>query len=642
MFDTILQVYESSTYDFQPIANPADPLQAQFPAWVDYYRLKWAIARVLQPRSILEIGVRYGYSAHALVDACRGATYLGIDLDCAVSGGVPGAIDWARKILQPFPADLLIANTQAMTSFPGETYDLIHVDGQQDGDGSFHDLTLALHQGRYILVDGYHWTNQNFLAVNDFLLQHRDRLDWYGAIPGYAGELLIKVAATTDPKTVQTSLDLRHTYDHTYYTQSCDGYDAFAMHQGKRLVDERLQAVATIAALTSTVAVESSGQSSGRMLDLGCGRGELAYYFAQQGFEVTAIDYSADAIALAQQCFVDAPELSQRVELICADVNQIELSPGQYDLAIATDLIEHLAPGEVALLYARIRQWLKPDGVLIVHTFPNRWYYQYDYARKRRQAKAIGAYLPQQPRSRYEQLMHINEQSPRMLKQQLTAVFAQVQVWFSGSGTDRVGGSLLRPFSHRELAAAPSLYAIATMQADAVPSSGASQSLVAQLRDRLRTQPLPLYRSLLPWRSGLQSAQLRCRILSAPPQVQSGQDFEVQVQLENASAYCLHSGGDCPIHWSFRWLGASGQAIVDPAALSQESVRTMLIPPSIPPQTQKTDTSLRYSVQSYFVKIISPSHPGPYILRVTLVQERVRWFDQTPLDCFQDISILIL
>jgi cyclopropane fatty-acyl-phospholipid synthase-like methyltransferase len=621
MLDAILRAYQSSTYDFRAIAHPADPLQARFAAWVDYYRLKWAIAQVLQPRTILEIGVRYGYSAHAFLDACPQSAYRGIDLDSTIAGGVKGAIDWAAKILQPFQADLIIANTQAMTSFPGETYDLIHVDGQQDGDSSFHDLTLAIAQGHYILVDGYHWTTPNFVAVNDFLLQHRDRVDWYAAIPGYAGELIIKVATAPAAPPAQTSRDLRHTYDHTYYTQSCHGYDAFATYQGQRLLDERLQAVATIAGL----------KQSGRVLDLGCGRGELSYYFAQQGFEVTAIDYSPTAIDLAQQCLATAPALAQRVQLICADVNQVELELGTYDLAIATDLIEHLAPAELTQLYQRLQQWLKPDGLLIIHTFPNRWYYQYDYARKRRQAKALGAYLPSQPRSRDEQRMHINEQSPRVLQRQLAASFAQVQVWFSGQGENYVGGSLVQPFSRRDLAAAPSLYAIA-----------ARQPGPTRLRDRLcellQTQPIPSPR--LPWGQGLRPAQLRLRLLATPTTLPPGVTIEIPVQLDNASAYKLHSGGAYPIYWAFRWLDPTGAIIVE------NGQRTRLIPPSlpptaIPPAPTKNHIGLRYSTQSYFVRIVTPTQPGPYQLRVTLVQERVRWFDRAPLHCFQDISILI-
>jgi 2-polyprenyl-3-methyl-5-hydroxy-6-metoxy-1,4-benzoquinol methylase len=616
MFDAILDAFQRSDYDFRSIAHPDDPRKAQFPEWVTYYRLKWAIAQVIQPRSILEIGVRYGYSGHAFLTACPDATYLGIDLDSDISGGVKGAIDWAKQILQPFAATFLIADTQTLSTFPdqaslsGETYDLIHVDGQQDGDSSFHDLTLALSQGRYILVDGYHWTTPNFFAVNDWLLQHCDRLDWYGAIPGYAGELLIKVADRINLNPAKTSLELRDTYDRTYYTASCDGYDSFAAHNGKRLITPRLQAIATIACL----------KTSGRVLDLGCGRGELAYYFAQQGFSVTAIDYSPDAIVIAQQCFADEPHLRSRVELHCADVNQIDLPNQHYDLVIATDLIEHLAPEELAPLYQRIRQWLKPDGLFLVHTFPNLWYYQYHYARKRRQARALGAYLPQQPRSRDEQLMHINEQSPRVLKRQLSTVFDQVQLWFSGEEYNAIGGSLTQRFNHHQLAAAPSLYAVATAQ----PQPNAQPNALPNALQALLNPP-----PLRWWQARSLRHKIHCQIRQAPATAIASQRFIIQADLLNQSSIPLHSLGNYPIHWSYRWHDANtGQTIVP------HGDRSLLLPTAVARPSERTTT--------YDINITAPPRTGSYRLTLTLVQEYVRWFDQPPIQLLSVAHITIV
>jgi cyclopropane fatty-acyl-phospholipid synthase-like methyltransferase len=620
MLDAIQQAFQTSDYNFLVTAHPADPRRSDFPAWVDYYRLKWAIARVLQPTSILEIGVRYGYSAHAFLTACPTSTYLGIDLDSDVAGGVVGAIDWAKKIMRPFSANFLVADTQAMLQFPGDRYDFVHVDGQQDGDSSFHDLGLALVQGNYVLVDGYHWTPQNFFAVNDFLLQHRDRLDWYGVIPGYGGELLIKVKtpvkSPVKSPVITSSLDLQDTYDRTYYTQSCQGYESFATHGGQRLADDRLTAVVTLAGL----------KRSGRVLDLGCGRGELAYYFAQQGFEVTAVDYSPAAIDLARSCFADAPELASRVTFHCADIGQLALPAQHYDLAIATDVIEHLSPIEVQALYDRVKTWLKPDGLLILHSFPNRWYYQYDYARKRRLARRLGAYLPMQPRSWDEQRMHINEQSPRILQHQLQQTFPQVQVWFSGSGSNAIGGSLVEHFDHRALAAAPSLYAIAGNQAD--------RSAILAL---LTSYPLPLAARRKPWRRWqkltLRSQQLAITLIHAPVQAIVGAHFEIQVQLQNTSVHILHSGGAYPVNWAFRWIHPDGRTI--------EGDRTPLMPPSWP-DPAKTNHPIPYAAPTYFVRIIAPSDPSQWTLRVTLVQEHVAWFDGPPLHLFCDMLILII
>src|SRR6202030_1076843 len=81
-----------------------------------------------------------------------------------------------------------------MKRFPDGIYDLIHVDGQQDGLGTFHDLRRAVSQGRWVLLDGYFWSRLNFFNANDFLLKFKEVISYAISIPGYAGELLIRVS----------------------------------------------------------------------------------------------------------------------------------------------------------------------------------------------------------------------------------------------------------------------------------------------------------------------------------------------------------------------------------------------------------------------------------------------------------------
>ncbi|MFQ4145614.1 methyltransferase domain-containing protein [Chlorogloeopsis sp. ULAP02] len=612
MFESIIQEAKKTEYDFRLTANLEDPLLHLFDEWVDYYKLKWAIARVLKPASILEIGVRFGYSAAAFLNGYSTAKYVGIDLDTDSYGGVKGAINWAKKITQPFEAEFIVADTQAMNSFPGDIYDLIHIDGQQDGDGSFHDLELAIKQGRYVLVDGYLWTRQNFMAVSDFLFRYADLLDWFGVIPGYAGDLLIKVAPEyhrqvfeSKYSTVPSSLAIRHTYTTNYYTQDCGGYEAFNRHQGKKLEDVRLQAVATIASL----------KKSGRVLDLGCGRGELSYYFAHQGFGVTAVDYAQSAIDLAKKCFDGEEQLQAKVEFICDDVCNLKLS-GKYDLAVASDLIEHLSSQEVEKLYQNIANNLKTDGLFVVHTFPNLWYYQYDYARKRRIAASVGAYLSPEPRSRYELLMHINEQSPRILKRQLNKCFKYVYLWFGD--TFNPGGSLVKKYSLREICAAPSLFAIASHQPIAQE----------QLKNLLQMPPLP----------PLPSGQIQLSAIDYPQTVEVNTEFTIQLKIENCSEFILHSYGSNPVHISYHWLNTQTHDCV-----VFEGARTKLFPPlDSCKRTVWNPWAKNVAKRIYTARVQAPPQEGKYILRVTMLQEFVRWLDEAPTQLMEDVPIAII
>lgn len=153
------------------------------------------------------------------------------------------------------------------------------------------------------------------------------------------------------------------------------GHQAYQETGGRYLADERLLGVAAIASL----------RTSGRVLDLGCGRGELALYFASLGHEVTAVDYSRDAIDLAEKTFSGSPALRSRVDLLCENVGSLRLV-GEYEIVVASDVIEHLSPGELDGLYEAVSHHLSSSGIFVTHTYPNLWFFQYDYVRKRRLA----------------------------------------------------------------------------------------------------------------------------------------------------------------------------------------------------------------------------------------------------------------
>ena len=240
LIESIRHEADATSFDYRDFACPDDPLSQLFQEWVAYYRLKFAIARVLQPKSILEVGVRYGYSAISFLHGSPSAKYLGIDADRESFGGNPGALNWARQITERYDAGFSAADTQTMKRFPGGQYDLIHIDGQQDGLGTFHDLRRAISQGRWVLLDGYFWTSQNFVNANDFLIKYKDVIRYAIAIPGYAGELLIRSSeqylqalASTSSASAAESGEIVQFYDENYYLRDCGGYRQFNRSKGR-------------------------------------------------------------------------------------------------------------------------------------------------------------------------------------------------------------------------------------------------------------------------------------------------------------------------------------------------------------------------------------------------------------------------
>ena len=96
----------------------------------------------------------------------------------------------------------------------------------------------------------------------------------------------------------------------------------------------------------------------------------------------------------------------------------------QWNKIVMADVVEHIEQPILEKLFRKIADILTEDGVLVIHTAPNKDYYSHIYPQKREKAKELGIFLPKNPRSYYEDEMHINEQSPRSLRETLKQCFS--------------------------------------------------------------------------------------------------------------------------------------------------------------------------------------------------------------------------
>jgi predicted O-methyltransferase YrrM len=184
-------------FDLTPHLRPDDPhfLRNSMEDTLRNYRQKHLIALLLEPASILEIGVRAGYSACAFLSACPQARYLGLDADTDTHGGWPGAPEWARHHLrEAFPqaqTEVRIMDTSTLTALPTGPWHLIHVDGEHSFAGALRDLTLAaLANPRWILLDDMTHLEEVAKAANTFLAHYRT---WRGVVlPTVRGDLLLQ------------------------------------------------------------------------------------------------------------------------------------------------------------------------------------------------------------------------------------------------------------------------------------------------------------------------------------------------------------------------------------------------------------------------------------------------------------------
>jgi hypothetical protein len=149
-----------------------DPLQPS-PEIEHYYRVKYQLVVGLHKkrpiRSIVEIGVRAGYSALAMLAAVPDATYLGIDADAGEWGGKAGYIGTARETLEGFQAEFLRADSQLLQDLPAH-YSLAHVDGDHSYEGALRDIRLCSHFADAMIIDDYDFIPQVRHAANEFAM----------------------------------------------------------------------------------------------------------------------------------------------------------------------------------------------------------------------------------------------------------------------------------------------------------------------------------------------------------------------------------------------------------------------------------------------------------------------------------------
>ncbi len=569
-------------YDFRKYAFPDDELAYLFDEWVEYYNLKYAIVKTLKPKSILEIGVRYGYSAITFLKAAPNASYLGIDNDSNTFGGSNGAISWAQKITQNYNAKFLLANTQEMRALPGEYYDLIHVDGQQDGDGTFHDLEMALEKARYILVDGYFWSTENMLSATYFLKKYSKFIEYAITLPGYAGEYIIKTKEIARNlfikyRTKNYSL-LKEAYDTNYFMTDCGGYTSFFKTSGK-VLDERLGAIFSLI----------NPKVGEHILDIGCGRGELAFALSQAGSSVVGIDYSKDAIKIAHKTYSEY--MGEKLVYINGDIIEYSIID-KFDKIIVSDVVEHIEQDSLEKLFIKIPELLKNTGFLFIHTAPNKLNYLYSYPRKRKVVASAGSYLPRNPRTFFEDLMHINEQTPAKLNRALKKHFKYTMTWVGN--ISNINEGLCKKFSVKDIYKASSIFSIASN------SKINKDSIIDNMQD------------------GIDAKEIKVMLYSNIKELRKtcSEIFYIPIIIHNLGNNIFRSLLPHPINISYHFIDEYDNLVVF------DGLRTSINNPISAGEKKE-----------FQIKIKTPEKPGRYVLKVSLVQEGRFWLD--------DVSIII-
>jgi SAM-dependent methyltransferase len=214
------------------------------------------------------------------------------------------------------------------------------------------------------------------------------------------------------------------TYTRDYYEANCHGYTEFQHSRGE-VIPDRLK-----------MPLDLAGSLAGkRVLDVGCGRGEVLLHATRRGAQAFGFDYAVAAVEIAAGSM--AGPLDSRERLIhLANAQRLPYPSGRFDVAFMLDVVEHLYPAELHQALIEIRRVLKPGGCLIVHTMPNTWYYRFGYPAFRVVQGLRRRHQPSNPRDRWRyKEVHVNEQNPIRLQRSLSTAGFRAKVWLQSIHT---------------------------------------------------------------------------------------------------------------------------------------------------------------------------------------------------------------
>jgi ubiquinone/menaquinone biosynthesis C-methylase UbiE len=212
-------------------------------------------------------------------------------------------------------------------------------------------------------------------------------------------------------------------YTQEYFLTACEGYDEFIASEGEHL-SRRLNAAFALANVEHGM----------KVLDVGCGRGEILRHCAHLGADAYGIDYAIVAVQISQDIVEDVSQEPGKTGVAQADAKKLPFPTAYFDRVLMFDVVEHLYPWELQEALIEINRVMKPDGRFIVHTAPNVWYdkYAYPFVRAFRTLLGQGKKYPSNPRQFLVDVnkdVHVNEQSMVSMRRTLAKAGFQSRVW---------------------------------------------------------------------------------------------------------------------------------------------------------------------------------------------------------------------
>ncbi len=187
-------------------------------------------------------------------------------------------------------------------------------------------------------------------------------------------------------------------YTRDYFLDDCGGAEFFTRY-GAKVLKPQLAYCLKKAELRAGM----------RILDVGCGRGELLFQARAAGASAVGTDFAAPALALARE--------TSGCPVLRCDAKFLPFAPESFDRVFLVGVADHLLDWELERCFSEIGRVLKPGGFVVVHTCANRQYYKvWSFKARAILARALSSVgfpvrSPSPPRSDSDALLHVNEHS---------------------------------------------------------------------------------------------------------------------------------------------------------------------------------------------------------------------------------------
>jgi 2-polyprenyl-3-methyl-5-hydroxy-6-metoxy-1,4-benzoquinol methylase len=220
-------------------------------------------------------------------------------------------------------------------------------------------------------------------------------------------------------------------YSREYFLGRCGGFSEFKAEGGRLLDSIRRSALELLA--------PKPGE---RVLDLGCGRGELCCAVDEAGAVSIGVDFSRDALTMAQET---AARLGRRVLLVRCRAEALPFKSESLNAVLATDIVEHLPDPDLRLTVREVRNALAPGGRFIVHTAPTREFMAVGQHLKRAIQRLKGEEVAPvlTLESELREAGHSNIHSFASLRDAMATAFASPRVFAAFSDPGRSGRGLV-------------------------------------------------------------------------------------------------------------------------------------------------------------------------------------------------------